>query len=96
MILKEGAKMDAHKLILDSRKKLSVTGVTEVIGFDDTIVNLSVGEVALTVTGKSLTITKLSVAGKESGDGEVVIEGNVDAMVYSDRSHAKKGFRFFS
>lgn len=87
--------MDAHKLLLESRRHLSVTGVTEVLGFDDTIVNLSVGETDLTVTGKGLTITKLSVAGKENGDGEVVVEGNIDALVYSERSRAKKGFRFF-
>ena len=85
-----------HKLVLDSRKKLTVTNVTEVLGFDDTIVNLSVGEMMLTVTGKNLTITKLSVAGKENGDGEVIVEGQIDALVYSDKSRTKKGFRFFS
>ncbi len=84
-----------HKLILESRKKLTVTNVTEVIGFDDTIVNLSVGENLLTITGKNLTITKLSVAGKENGDGEVIVEGVVDALVYSDKTRTKKGFRFF-
>ena len=85
-----------HKLLLDSRKKLTVTNVTEVLGFDDTIVNLSVGEMMLTVTGKNLTITKLSVAGKENGDGEVIVEGQMDALVYSDKTRTKKGFRFFS
>ena len=88
--------MDTHKLILDSRKKLTVTNVTEVIGFDETIVNLSVGETMLTVTGKKLTITKLSVAGKESGDGEVIVEGDIEAMVYSEKTARKKGFRFFN
>ena len=78
--------MDTHKLTLDSRKKLTVTKVTEVIGFDETIVNLSVGETMLTVTGKKLTITKLSVAGKESGDGEVIVEGDIEAMVYSEKT----------
>lgn len=88
--------MDTHKLILDSRKKLTVTNVTEVIGFDETIVNLSVGETMLTVTGKNLTITKLSVAGKENGDGEVIVEGEIEAMVYSEKTIRKKGFRFFN
>ena len=88
--------MDTHRIILDERKKLTVTSVTEVIGFDETIVNLSVGEMMLTVTGKCLTITKLSVAGKENGDGEVLVEGTIEAIVYSDKTAKKKAFRLFN
>lgn len=67
-----------HDLIMESRRKLTLTGIIDVASFDDeTIVAQSeCGE--LTVRGRELKITGLSV---ESGD--MTIEGEVNSLSYS-------------
>ena len=62
-----------HRLTLDSRSRLSVTGVLEVESFDET-------EILLTSTrGPRLRLQQLSIDG-----GQVLVDGSVDAIVYED------------
>lgn len=68
-----------HKLSLDGRNKLTMTGVTEVISFDDTAVILSTTLGNLTVHGQQLQLKNLSLEG-----GQVAVEGNVAALVYEE------------
>jgi len=73
-----------HTITLTDRTILSVTEVDEVVSFDDTIVTLSIGEKLLNVSGNNLTVTKLSLQ-----DGEVVINGEIDAVVYFEQTKKK-------
>lgn len=68
-----------HNCILEDRKALSVSGVTNVGSFDEeTIVAITdYGE--LTVKGQNLHITKLSLE-----IGELCIEGSINALQYAD------------
>lgn len=66
-----------HNVILEGRKKMSISGVTEVGNFDENKVTLETGMGSLTVTGENLHINKLSV---ESGDVE--IEGTINSCAY--------------
>lgn len=66
-----------HRLTLDARKSLIVTGVTEVLRFDDTAVALSTSMGELTVYGQGLQLRNLSLEG-----GQVAVEGTVAAMIY--------------
>ena len=68
-----------HKLSLDGRSKLTMTGVTEVISFDDTAVILSTTLGNLTVHGQQLQLKNLSLEG-----GQVAVEGTVAALVYEE------------
>ena len=68
-----------HKLSLDGRKILTMTGVTEVISFDDTAVVLSTALGNLTVHGQGLQLKNLSLDG-----GQVAVEGEICALVYED------------
>ena len=61
-----------HRLTLDSRSRLSVTGVLEVESFDET-------EILLTSTRGPLSMQQLSIDG-----GQVLVDGSVDAIVYED------------
>ncbi len=67
----------AHNVIIEGRGKISISGVTEVGGFDDGRVTLETGMGSLCVTGEGLHINKLSV---ETGDVE--IEGTVNSCSY--------------
>lgn len=68
-----------HDMILESRKKATMTGILDVESFDEEtiIAKSNCGEI--TVQGSSLKISKLSV---DSGD--MVIEGVINSVVYTD------------
>ena len=68
-----------HDLIVESRKKVTMTGINDVESFDEeTIIAQSCcGEI--TVRGSGLKISRLSV---ESGD--MVIEGEVNSLTYAE------------
>lgn len=68
-----------HRLALSERKKLTVTGVTEVISFEDTAVVLQTGLGMLTVQGSELQLKTLSLEG-----GQVDIEGSIAALIYEE------------
>ncbi len=73
--------------ILEDRRKLSVSGVSEVGGFDDTSVTAVTACGDLTVRGEGLHITKLSLE-----VGELNIEGTIEALQYTDREPKSGGF----
>ena len=66
-----------HKLQLSDRKFLSMTGVTEVIRFDEEQVLLRTCLGILAVQGKDLQLKMLSPQG-----GEVSVEGQITALFY--------------
>lgn len=67
----------SHKLTLDERKKLTMTGVTEVVSFDESAVVLHTSLGTLVVQGQQLQLKTLSEEG-----GHVSVEGQVDALHY--------------
>ena len=67
-----------HRLTLDSRSRLSVTGVLEVESFDETEILLTSTRGPLSIRGQGLRLQQLSI------DGGQVLDGSVDAIVYED------------
>lgn len=63
-----------------------MTGVTDVISFDENVVVLQTEQGLLTVKGRDLHIGRL-----ELSQGEVKLRGNVDSIVWSGSNPAKKG-----
>ncbi|MGL4741889.1 MAG: sporulation protein YabP [Sarcina sp.] len=72
-------------LVLENRKTLSLTGVLEVMSFDEQQINLSTSLGGLNITGKSLKVNKLDVQ-----NGDVVITGYVKSIVYCNDKPKKK------
>lgn len=68
-----------HRLNLADRKKLTVTGVTEVISFDDTMVVLQTGMGLLQVQGEGLQLKTLSLEG-----GQMEVDGLVTSLSYEE------------
>lgn len=81
----------AHNIILESRKKLSVSGVEEIESFNDEEIVLLTSMGTLIVNGSDLHINKLSVE-----SGETVISGTVTKTEYVDRDSTQKGEGFFA
>lgn len=81
----------AHSLILDNRSKLTLTGVTDVMGFDEQTVSLMTDSGALVVKGESLHISKLNLDTRD-----VCIDGSISSLQYlvnSSKSLKSKLFR---
>ena len=68
-----------HDLTLRQRQKLTMTGVTEVVSFDETAVLLQTGLGTLAVHGQGLQLKQLSTDG-----GQVCVEGSISALVYEE------------
>lgn len=68
-----------HDLNLLGREKLTMTGVTEVVSFDETAVVLQTGLGLLMVHGQGLQLKQLSVEG-----GQVAVDGTINALVYEE------------
>lgn len=71
--------MAPHNLTLNDRKKLALTGATEVVSFDDSsvVVNTPLG--MLVVQGRELQLKTLS----ENG-GNVAVEGYITSLSYEE------------
>ncbi len=68
-----------HKLTLQQRQQLVMSGVTEVISFDDTAVILKTSLGTLAVQGSGLQLKELSVEG-----GQVAVNGKISALIYEE------------
>lgn len=77
-----------HNVILEDRKRLTVTGVSDVDSFDEqtVVVYTDMGE--LTLRGNGLHISRLNTE-----TGELNITGTVYAMIYTDE-RTKSGGMF--
>lgn len=75
-----------QNLLLENRNKLSISGVLDVISFDDQIVIVETDLGLLTVKGDNLRINKLSL-----DTSEVIIEGEILSLSYSQKDLEKKG-----
>ena len=73
-----------QNLILENRKKLSISGVLDVLSFDDEVVVIETELGLLNVKGENLRINKLSI-----DTSEVVVEGEIYNLAYSDKKGEK-------
>ena len=76
-----------HNLVLENRRKLSISGVLDVDSFDEStiIVNTEMGELA--IQGQDLHINNLSIE-----TGEMCIEGSISTLLYSEIEKRSGGF----
>ena len=84
---KSEGKLDECKgnITLENRKKMTLTGVEEVISFDDEKILLNTKLGALTIKGQNLKMNKLDVQ-----NGDVTIVGDIWSMVYSGKEMKKE------
>ena len=78
-----------HKLCLNERTSLTMTGVTEVVSFEENAVVLRTALGTLLVQGTGLQLKTLSLEG-----GQVAVDGSVSALIYEEPRQNLWG-RFF-
>ena len=74
-----------HTVRLEDRSDLVMTGVVEVISYDDGYIELLLDEGGVTVEGEGLRITQF-----DSERGLLTARGTVDAVIYTDRTQKKR------
>lgn len=78
-----------HNMSLVSRKELKITGVRQILNFDDTTVAFITSAGELEIGGESLNIDTLDL-----NRGVASVTGNIIEMSYiSDRQTKKRKFR---
>lgn len=80
-----------QNIILENREKLSISGVLDVLSFDDQIVILETELGLLTVKGDNLRINKLSL-----DTAEVIIDGEIYNLGYSEKDVNQKSGGLFN
>lgn len=73
------ARVRAHSVHIDGRALISITAVRDVESFNEAEVELITDSGGLRIEGSGLHITRLSL-----DDGQVVVEGEIAALEYSD------------
>lgn len=68
-----------HKLQLNERESLTMTGVTEVVSFDENTVVLQTSLGLLVIQGQQLQLKNLTLEG-----GQVAVEGSIRALSYEE------------
>lgn len=75
-----------HQVVLNDRKKLKITGVTDVGSFSETAVSVSTHMGVMLIKGEGMKISKL-----DTDAGELIIDGKINSAEYS-KKREKGGF----
>ena len=73
----EEKRKEAQNIILENRKKASISGVEDIDSFDEQEIRASLNQGAMVVRGEKLHIQVLDL-----NEGKAVISGRVDSLMY--------------
>lgn len=76
-----------HSIILEDRKQLSLSGISDVSAFDEQNVVLETELGELTIKGSSLHIDRFSIE-----TGELNLDGMIDSLSYAESKQSEGGF----
>ena len=79
-----------QNIILENREKITISGVLDVLSFDDQIVILETELGLLNIKGENLKINKLSI-----DTGDVIVEGDIINLGYSEKDIERKSGNIF-
>ena len=70
-----------HTLVIEDRKRLSVSGVTDVESFDENAIIMNTSQGDLIVRGTGLHIGRISL-----DVGQLSVEGSISELSYEDKA----------
>lgn len=85
--MEEKRQIMQHKITMENREKLFLTGVEDVDSFDEAEIRVYTSEGQLNIKGEDLHMSRLNV-----DDGELCIEGEIESLVYSNVENRSGGF----
>ncbi len=85
--MENNSSLKPHKLVMERRKKLNLSGINDVVSFDLKHVLLETNMGMLSIKGNDLKVTKVNL-----DNGEINVDGVVDSLEYSDvKDYSQKG-----
>lgn len=84
-MVEEKKMIKMQNVILENRNKLNISGVLDVLNFDEQIITIDTELGILIIKGSNLRLNKFNL---ESTD--LNVEGNIVSLVYNDKSVNKK------
>lgn len=87
MIQEQARTQTSHRLTMQDRAKVELTGVTEVISFDNEEIILETVEGGLRFGGEELHVKRLTLE-----RGEIAIEGRIREIAYQETGKDKSFF----
>lgn len=74
-----------HKLTVENRSAGTITGICDVISFDENEIVLDTDMGLLTIRGRELHVSRLTLE-----KGEVDVRGNIDGLTYSSNEAIRR------
>ena len=84
MPVEEKKKICMQNIFLENRNKLNVTGVLDVLNFDEQIITVETEMGVLVIKGSDLKLNKYNL-----DDTELSIEGEISSLAYEDKVNHK-------
>ena len=79
--------LSAHQVVMENRKTLNITGVMQVVSYDEFKLVLKTDYGKLTISGRNLVAGEISTTGKS-----LQLTGDIDFLQYSrDKGKSEKG-----
>ena len=78
----------SHSITLDNRQRAALTGVSEVLAFDEGQVILMTEAGEITLTGEGLHVKT-----RNREDGKMAVEGKIDSVSYPAKGNRRSLFR---
>ena len=83
--MEEKLKGRLQKVVLQNRSVGSITGMADVVFFDENSIVMEMEMGLLTIKGKELHVSRLTLE-----KGEVDVDGTIDSMTYSSNEALRK------
>lgn len=84
--MNEGMKNTGHNVTICNRQSVLLTGIEDVLNFDEGAVVLATTEGTLAIEGEGLHIKQMNVDSREFG-----IEGKITSLCYLDKRSRRRG-----
>lgn len=80
-----------QNIILENRNRLNVTGVSDVLNFDEQVITAITELGVLIIKGNDLHLNQFSLDSME-----LSVEGEINMLQYNDKQSLKKGENLFT
>ncbi len=78
-------KFEKHNIKMEGRKKLELTGIKDVVNFNEENIILQTSMGGLSIKGSNMKVNVLNVE-----NGDMCIEGYINSLVYISKDKASK------
>jgi len=82
-------KVFKHNIVMENREKVAVTGVLDVISFDEDIIVAETEMGVLIIKGENLHVNSLNLE-----KGEMDIDGSIFSLNYEEKGHSERSSLF--